>query len=594
MNWPQLKTILWLRWRLTRNQWAKSGGLGAVIAVVVAFLMAGLGLLGFFAGLFGAGLGLAKASPLAIMAIWLGLTVAFIFFWLIGLINELQRSETIDLQRLMHLPVQLGQIFVVNYIASHLALSIVVVVPTMIGLGLGSAYARGPANLLLIPLGLSMVFMITAWTYYVRGWLATLMSNPRRRRAVIMGLSFAIILLVQAPNLYFNVLRRHDSPQRNRKTETAEQRQARDAADEKDDEKLKQTLFTLEKFVPPLWVPAGANGLAEGTPWPALGGIVGCVLLGALGLRRAYVSTVRFYQGSSGGKASARKTAKEPRVAGTEPRVFRPGVAKGPMLVERRLPGVSEESSALATATFQSLLRAPEVKMQWGASFVMLLLIGGSLLFRGSSSIPEWARPFAVTGITLFSLFFMIQFLSNQFGFDRDGFRALVLSPVDRRLILIGKNLACLPAPATTSLILITVATIWMHLSPAVFLATLLQLMGALLILGIGGNLLSILMPFRIQPGSMRPTKMPGTVIFMMVLAQFLFPVVMAPMFLAPLIGVVWQKHGGPPAGLVELVVAAVMTSIVAWIYWLSLGPLGRLLQRRETKILGVVTVEVE
>ena len=45
--------------------------------------------------------------------------------WLIGLIAELQRSETIDLQRLMHLPVGLGQIFVINYVASHLALSII-------------------------------------------------------------------------------------------------------------------------------------------------------------------------------------------------------------------------------------------------------------------------------------------------------------------------------------------------------------------------------------------------------------------------------------------------------------------------------------
>jgi len=29
-------------------------------------------------------------------------------------------------------------------------------------------------------------------------------------------------------------------------------------------------------------------------------------------------------------------------------------------------------------------------------------------------------------------------------------------------------------------------------------------------------------------------------------------------------------------------------------IYWLALTPLGRLLQRRETKILALVTVEVE
>ena len=57
MNWEQLKTVLCLRWRLTRNQWARSGGLGAVIAVIAglgAFVMGGLCFVG---ALLGAALG---------------------------------------------------------------------------------------------------------------------------------------------------------------------------------------------------------------------------------------------------------------------------------------------------------------------------------------------------------------------------------------------------------------------------------------------------------------------------------------------------------------------------------------------------------
>ena len=44
MNWEQLKTIFWLRSRLMRNQWARSHGWGAVIAIIVgvgAILMGG-------------------------------------------------------------------------------------------------------------------------------------------------------------------------------------------------------------------------------------------------------------------------------------------------------------------------------------------------------------------------------------------------------------------------------------------------------------------------------------------------------------------------------------------------------------------------
>src|ERR1035437_857901 len=205
MNWEQLKTILWLRWRLMRNQWARSGGLGAVIAVLAglgAFVMGGLCFVG---ALLGAAFGLSQSPPLVIMGIWFGVTVGFLFFWMIGLLTELQRSETIDLQRLMHLPVALGQMFVVNYLVSHFALSIIVVVPIMLGLAIGLVISRGLEMALLIPLTLSMVFMITAWTYCLRGWLAAMMTNPRRRRSIIMGITFAFILLGQGPNLYLNV-----------------------------------------------------------------------------------------------------------------------------------------------------------------------------------------------------------------------------------------------------------------------------------------------------------------------------------------------------------------------------------------------------
>ena len=40
------------------------------------------------------------------------------------------------------------------------------------------------------------------------------------------------------------------------------------------------------------------------------------------------------------------------------------------------------------------------------------------------------------TGAVVFSLFLLVQFLANQFGLDREGFRALILSPADRRLIM--------------------------------------------------------------------------------------------------------------------------------------------------------------
>ena len=35
MNWEQLRAILWLRWRLTRNQFTRGGQLNAVLSVLI-------------------------------------------------------------------------------------------------------------------------------------------------------------------------------------------------------------------------------------------------------------------------------------------------------------------------------------------------------------------------------------------------------------------------------------------------------------------------------------------------------------------------------------------------------------------------------
>jgi hypothetical protein len=585
VNWEQLKTILWLRWRLTRNQWSRSGGLGAIIAAVVAVVMGVLGVVSFVGALLGGMLGLGEAKATVILGIWFGLTVAFLFFWLIGLLNELQRSETIDLQRLMHLPVALGQMFVVNYVASLFAFSLVLLVPAMMGLALGLVISRGPVMLLLVPLALSMVFMVTAWTYCLRGWLATLMSNPRRRRTVIMGITLAFILLAQGPNLYFNVFRRLDRPPPGATSAGAP---PPPSGQKTTSEEKFNRLLAIQKFIPPLWVPVGAQALAEGRVGPALLGTFGGFALGALGLRRAYRATLRYYHGETGGKGAA-QTQPAPKTGASVT-----SAKTGRRFLELRIPAVPEQAAALAVATFRSMLRAPEVKMAWGTSLLVTLIVGGSLLFRSAPKMPDVAKPFIATAGVVFSVFMLVQFLANQFGFDRDGFRALILSPADRRLILLGKNLACLPVGVGFGWLLLGIMTVWLHLSVAVLAATLFQLLALLLLAGLVGNGLSILVPYRIQPGSMKPTKMPGLAMLVMVLCQMLFPLAMAPAFLPPLGELLWQKAGWPELVPVNLILSVLMAALTALAYWQTLGPLGRLLQRRETKILGVVTVEVE
>jgi ABC-2 type transport system permease protein len=231
--------------------------------------------------------------------------------------------------------------------------------------------------------------------------------------------------------------------------------------------------------------------------------------------------------------------------------------------------------------------------MAWAASFIVTLVLGVMVLLN-APKLPEAARPFAATGAVAVAIFTLVQFLVNQFGFDRDGFRALVLSPAERRLLLLGKNLAALPVGIAFGGTLLVLTSVWLRLSPLIVAAGFFQLSAALVLAGLGGNVLSILVPYRIAPGSMKPTKMPTGAMLVMVFCQLLFPLAMTPVFVAPLGELLWRMAGWPSAVPVNLLLSAALAALAAYGYGQSLGPMGRLLQRREMKILDVVSVEVE
>lgn len=584
MNWDQLKTILWLRWRLTRNQLFRGSRIGGVLVIILGvlclLLLAAICTGATCAGYFG----LRDVKPEIVLIVWTAVVLAFLFVWTLGLLVELQRSESIDLQRLMHLPVRLGQVFVINYIASHATFSLLILVPGMIGLALGLSFGRSPMFLLVVPLALSCVFMITAWTYCLRGWLATLMSNPRRRRTVIMCFTLCFVLLGQAPNLYFNLIRRSHRPPPN---ESAEARATRKATQESEMRALWSNLINAQKFIPPMWLPLGAKGAAEGNPLPAMLATLGCAGLGALGLRRAYRSTVRFYHGDPGKKSAP----VQPKLTSASKPVSKPAHSR---LLELRLPGVPEPAAAVAGSTMRSMMRAPEVKMALGTSLLVMVILAATVFLRAAPKMPEIAKPFAVTGAAAFTLFMLFQFVANQFGFDRDGFRVLVLSPVSRRHLLIGKNLAIFPVAAGFGCVMIFVLSVWLKVPPLASAAALLQLLSMTLFLLIFGNLLSILLPFRIQQGSMKPTKPPFLKMLALFFCQMFFPVILAPGALPPLAELLWQKTDGSAFLPVNLILSLLLAALAVAGYWLALEPMANLYTGRELAILKSVTAEEE
>jgi hypothetical protein len=581
MDASQLRTIIWLRWRLSRNQWSRGGLFNAVLTMIVAVAFLVLGIVCGIAGVLVGFFLLAEASPVKLLVAWDVFAGLFLFVWMIGLVSEIQRSETIDISRMLHLPISLKDIFFVNYLASHLTLSIILFLPLMLGLCLGLILGRGGFMIGLVPVVLGFVFMISAWTYCLRGWLVTLMMNKRRRRAIIAGVTFGFILLTQVPYMISHL--QHDRKQRGSETTqsapTDEQTMAR--PDTPDKKTLPRVVLLAHHFVPFLWVGNGAMSLAQGNVWPAVLGTVGGFGIGALGLRRAYRSTLRFYQGQAISKRTVKKAKAEKPVGG---RTF----------LEKQLPGVPEEAAASALAFFRAYSRAPEVKMSLVTNFVMLLVFGVMIFVRRSATIGDDVKPFIATGSIVFMFLGMSQLVYNQFGFDRSGFRTLVLLPAPRKYILLGKNIAFLPTVCGIGFVLLVLVKIAMNISLIVVLAGGLQLLAAFLLLSMMGNLYSVLVPYRVASGSLKPTKTSTKTSLLIFVSRLLFPTIMAPIFLPAAMGLLWSRVVWLPAEPTNLFFSVALLGLLVFFYRLSLNPLGNLLQKREKDILQVVTQEVE
>src|SRR5262249_10860396 len=138
------------------------------------------------------------------------------------------------------------------------------------------------------------IFMVTAWTYCLRGWLAALMVNKRRRRAIIVWITLGFILLSQMPNFVVN------SRLFRARHQVNSGQWHPPVGSERSGPGMPERFLQGHLIVPPGWVGYGAMAMAERNLWPGLAAAAACCLLGSLGLMRAYHMTLRFYQGADG------------------------------------------------------------------------------------------------------------------------------------------------------------------------------------------------------------------------------------------------------------------------------------------------------
>ena len=570
MNLEHLRAFLWLRWRLFLRQMQSGGAINTVMHVfmVIGGVVLGVNLLvgAFLVGLFA----FEQASPDIFMYVWDGLVALFLFVWMIGLLSELQRSEALALDKFLHLPVSLTGLFVLNYLSSLFSLNLIVFVPMTVGLALGLVFARGPALLLLLPLLVGFFLMVTALTYQFQGWLASLMVDKRRRRTVIVLVTLGFVLIFQAPNL-ITIFRPWES------------KQAGDLTKNVSREQVAQTVALVNLALPPGWLPLGAKGLAEGDVVPALLGTFGLSLIGVASLWRAYRTTVRLYTGDfSAGKSLALPGPAPPK------KVEKPSVE----LIERIIPWVSEPAAVIALAGFRSLMRAPEAKMLLLTPIFVVGILGGMYL-KNADGMPDAVRPLLAFGAMAMIVLTMSQFVGNQFGFDRSGFRAFVLCPVGRRDIILGKNLAVAPLALTMGIVAAALVQGLYPMRIDRFLALLPQLVSMYLIFCTLANWLSIFSPMHMPTGALKATNAK----LIPILCNMLFAMCLTPALSLTLLpfgleaGLELLGVEGLPIGLVLSVLECVA---IVCVYRKALTWQGDLLQAREQRILEIVTTKAE
>ena len=355
MTWPHLKTFLWVRGRILRNQ-AKRNSFASLLLQGALIVIPGIAGVVMFVAFLGVGLFvLQDVSPAVLMLVWDGLIGAFLLFWMIGLLTELQRSELLSIEKFLQLPVPPRSVFLINYLGSIvLTPCMIVFLPAMVGLTIGLVVSRGALMFGLFPLIVAFIVLVTAITYQFQGWLAALMVNKRRRRNIIAVATVGFVLVFQLPYLVGRFAESRSEPASAEMVDLREERRVlriqiaalTQAADEEESreaertavlgslqtyrsrvEVLTQTIDVLSqaedeenfrqveriavlanRVIPLGWLPYGAMTLAESRVVPFLGGTVGLMLVGWVSLARSYRTTLRLYTGDMSARSPRRQS----------------------------------------------------------------------------------------------------------------------------------------------------------------------------------------------------------------------------------------------------------------------------------------------
>ena len=543
----QLVALIWLKWRLVRNSMrsrkAAAGRVASALTLALGLAVsvgvgAGLGVAAYLS-LSDVGRGVAESGPFFLLFIFV---MIFMLWALVPL--GMGGGSRFDAGRLLLYPVSLKKLFAVDFVSELASLSTIFAAPSVFGLAVGAGLAQGSVAGALVAAAVAFACGLT-----LAKMLSTAVGSLMRRRrtrgeTVLALLGGALGLAGALMGQLAPYFARH-----------------------------------AESFRGVRWTPPGAAAVALSEGLSAGGGraYVAALLTLAAYTTAFVVITYRIARrtalgiGGGSGRARERKTS---------------AAAEGGEYAGWQLPLMSAEMSALVEKELRYALRNAQLKvvamMAVGLTIVLRLApLGGA---RGRGGGWERFSPYAEGAGTVFSVLYVFMLVSplstNLFGYDGAGLRALVLAPVERWKILVGKNVALtLVSALLGAAAVVAGGLVFRDLSAATLAFAALAFASYAALFALAGNWLSLHFPKRVEFGKrMNRSGVAGLLLVPVFIALAAVP-----------LSAVAAAHFAQSAAL-KYVILGTFAAASFGLYLLLIGTQGRSLARRELDILEAVT----
>jgi hypothetical protein len=547
----QLLTLIWLKWRLMRNSLRSSKAilnrvasiLGMLVALALSIMVALiLGVVAYALSqpdTLGQAFRRSATSTLPNAEFILFSIVGFIYLMWATVPLSIGGSKQFDAGKLLMYPITLRKLFAVDFISELTTLHSVFAVPAILAICIGVGLGKGNLTAALIA-AIPMLLFGVALSKWLSTTIGSLVRRKRGRGETIVALIGAVVGLTAA---------------------VAGQ--------------VAPILFEHAESLRPLrWTPPGAAAfilIGEEANNPLVY-LVAFVTLSAYAVA-LIVATYWIARRAALGLEGKRRQRVE--------------VGRGTAAAYSgwQLPFISAELSAIIEKEMRYAMRNAQVRML-ALMPLILIVVRAINSRRWSTGRPPASEDFLTYGSGLIAtggvlyVFVILAGLScNLFAFEKDGMRTLILSPVDRRQILLGKNIAVAVLALVFSTILLILNTIvFRDLTAQALLFIVLSFVIFAAISSTIGNWLSIHFPKRMRFGKrMNVSGVAGLLLVPMII------VLAMPPLLATLVGYFTRNLYYQYLALLGLALMSV------GLYSLIIDFHGRSLEKREINILDAV-----